>query len=67
MPLLKLSQILHDAVCEPLSILSDFEDKVTILLLFPKLKYMWQKVGQRPNFSPTGFLLHTECEEVTAD
>jgi len=27
MPLLKLSQILHDTTFEPLSILSDFEDK----------------------------------------
>src|SRR6218665_3058669 len=43
---------------EPLSILPDFEDKVTISGLgeFPKFECMWH---QRPILTPTGFLLQT--------
>jgi len=28
---------------------------------------MRQKVSQRPILSPTGFLLPTDCKEITAD
>jgi len=64
-PLLKLSQILHDIVFELLPILSDFEDKSHYY--FPNLNVSCKNWVSEQFFHQLNFFDLTDCEEVTAD